>query len=78
MLGPDATNETATMQIYVNGEEKQIPEATDMAALIELMQLTGQRIAVEINEELVPRSTFNDHRLQENDRVEIIQAVGGG
>ncbi|MDJ0807127.1 MAG: sulfur carrier protein ThiS [Gammaproteobacteria bacterium] len=66
------------MQIYVNGEEKQIPEATDMAALIELMQLTGQRIAVEINEELVPRSTFNDHRLQENDRVEIIQAVGGG
>ncbi len=66
------------MQIYVNGEEKQIPEATDMAALIEQLQLTGQRIAVEVNEELVPRSTFAGHQLNAADRVEIIHAVGGG
>jgi len=66
------------MQIYVNGEEKQIPDTTDMARLIELMELTGQRIAVEVNEELVPRSTFGDYQLQESDRVEIIHAVGGG
>ena len=66
------------MQIYVNGEEKQIPDATDMAHLIELMQLTGQRIAVEVNEELVPRSTFSDFRLKAFDRIEIIHAVGGG
>jgi sulfur carrier protein len=66
------------MQIYVNGEEKQIPDTTDMAGLIELMQLSGQRIAVEVNEELVPRSTFSDYRLKASDRVEIIHAVGGG
>jgi thiamine biosynthesis protein ThiS len=66
------------MQIYVNGEEKQLPEATNMAQLIDLMELSGQRIAVEVNEELVPRSTFQDHLLQEADRVEIIHAVGGG
>ena len=66
------------MQIYVNGEEKQIPEATDMAQLIAMMDLTGQRIAVEVNEELVPRSSFTQHRLKEADRVEIIHAVGGG
>jgi sulfur carrier protein len=66
------------MQIYVNGEEKQIPDAIDMAGLIELMELTGQRIAVEVNEELVPRSTFPGYRLKEADRVEIIHAVGGG
>lgn len=66
------------MQIYVNGEEKQIPDTTDMARLIELMELTGQRIAVEVNEELVPRSTFGDYQLKESDRVEIIHAVGGG
>ncbi|MGD8588808.1 MAG: sulfur carrier protein ThiS, partial [Chromatiales bacterium] len=52
------------MQIYVNGEEKQIPDATDMAGLIELMELSGQRIAVEVNEELVPRSTFRDYQLK--------------
>jgi sulfur carrier protein len=66
------------MQIYVNGEEKQIPDTTDMASLIELMQLSGQRIAVEVNEELVPRSSFGNFQLKDADRVEIIHAVGGG
>ncbi len=66
------------MQIYVNGEEKQIPDATDMATLIDLMQLSDQRIAVEVNEELVPRSTFVGHQLKQDDQVEIIHAVGGG
>ncbi|MBT3048006.1 MAG: sulfur carrier protein ThiS [Candidatus Thiodiazotropha sp.] len=66
------------MQIYLNGEEKQIPDASNMARLIELLDLGGQRIAVEVNEELVPRSTFDQHQLHEQDRIEIIQAVGGG
>jgi sulfur carrier protein len=66
------------MQIYLNGEEKQIPDAANMAKLIEILDLSGQRIAVEVNEELVPRSTFKQHLLKEHDRVEIIQAVGGG
>jgi sulfur carrier protein len=66
------------MQIYLNGEEMQIPETLDMAGLIELLELQGRRIAVEVNEELVPRSTFPGHQLQEQDRIEIIHAVGGG
>lgn len=66
------------MQIYLNGEEKQIPEGLDMAGLIDLLELTGQRIAVEVNEELVPRSTFSGHPLRTEDRVEVIHAVGGG
>jgi sulfur carrier protein len=66
------------MQIYLNGDEKQIPDGTDMAGLIELLALTDRRIAVEVNQELVPRSTFSGHALETNDRVEIIHAVGGG
>ncbi|MEW7975212.1 MAG: sulfur carrier protein ThiS [Candidatus Thiodiazotropha endolucinida] len=66
------------MQIYLNGLEKQIPDALNMAKLIELLDLSGQRIAVEVNEELVPRSTFDEYLLEEHDQVEIIQAVGGG
>jgi sulfur carrier protein len=66
------------MQIYLNGVEKQIPDPSNMAGLIEFLDLSGQRIAVEVNEELVPRSTFDQHLLKENDRVEIIHAVGGG
>lgn len=66
------------MQIYLNGDEKQIPDGLDMAGLIELLALADQRIAVEVNQELVPRSTFTGHALAANDRVEIIHAVGGG
>jgi sulfur carrier protein len=66
------------MQIYLNGEEKQIPADLDMAGLIALLELTDQRIAVEVNEELVPRSAFSGHKISAEDRVEIIHAVGGG
>ncbi|MCG7872917.1 MAG: sulfur carrier protein ThiS [Candidatus Thiodiazotropha lotti] len=66
------------MQIYLNGLEKQIPDSLDMAGLIEMLDLTDQRIAVEVNEELVPRTTFSGHLLNDQDRIEIIHAVGGG
>jgi sulfur carrier protein len=45
---------------------------------IEQQQLLGKRIAVEVNEDLVSRSAYGDCRLQEGDRVEIVQAIGGG
>jgi sulfur carrier protein len=66
------------MQIIVNGSPTEIPADFSMAALIEGMALSGKRIAVEVNEELVPRSRFDGHQLQDGDRVEIIHAVGGG
>lgn len=66
------------MQIYLNGEQRQIPDNTNMAALIELLELSGKRIAVEVNEELVPRSTYSDYNLKPQDNVEIVHAIGGG
>jgi sulfur carrier protein len=66
------------MQIYINGEERAVTDDATMSALIAQMELGDVRIAVEINEELVPRSTFDDHRLQPGDRIEIVGAIGGG
>jgi len=66
------------MQVYVNGETRQIPPDTSMSALLDLLQLSGQRLAVEINSELVPRSTYPEHHLNDGDRVEIVHAIGGG
>ncbi len=66
------------MQIYINGEEQQVSSDMTMAQLIEQLELQDQRLAVEVNEELVPRSTFPQHRLQAGDRVEIVHAIGGG
>ena len=66
------------MQIYLNGEPTQVSDPLDMATLVEQLQLSGQRLAVEVNEELVPRSRFREQMLNEGDKVEIIHAVGGG
>lgn len=66
------------MQIIVNGSTTEIPDGLDMKGLVEQLDLTGRRIAVEVNQELVPRSRFDGYRLSAGDRVEIIHAVGGG
>ncbi len=66
------------MNIILNGDPKEIADGTLMLDLVEELALVGQRFAVEINAELIPRSRFAEHRLEPNDKVEIIQAVGGG
>ncbi len=66
------------MQIYLNGEQRQLPDNLNISSLIELLALSGKRIAVEVNEELVPRSAFQAHQLKPEDRIEIVHAIGGG
>jgi thiamine biosynthesis protein ThiS len=66
------------MQIFINGEERQIPQDLNMSGLIQELDLGDERFAVEVNEELVPRSTFDAYLLQPGDRVEIVRAIGGG
>lgn len=66
------------MEILVNGASREVPEGTTIAQLIEMLGLTGRRLAVEVNREIVPRSTFETHRVQPGDRIEIVHAIGGG
>jgi len=66
------------MQILVNGEPHDISTELRLTELLAQLQLAGKRVAVEVNEELVPRSAHPDCVLQPGDRVEIVQAIGGG
>lgn len=66
------------MQIILNGEQTDIVEQSTMHDLIQKLALMDKRIAVEVNQTLVPRSTFKQHQLQPQDQVEIVQAIGGG
>lgn len=66
------------MQIIVNGEQKQIEPGLTAAALVEQMGLGGRRIAMEVNQEILPRSRYAEHAFTDGDRVEIVHAVGGG
>lgn len=66
------------MEIVLNGQQRQVPEHTSAQELLELLGLAQQRIALEVNQEIVPRSTFSRHSLRAGDRVEIVRAIGGG
>jgi sulfur carrier protein len=66
------------MQVIVNGEPKLLPPGAIVAELLDALGLTGKRVAVERNGEIVPKSTHASHRLVQGDRLEIVVAVGGG
>lgn len=66
------------MQVQVNGETMALPEGATVAALIEKMALTGRRLAVEVNEDIVPRSQHVEFTLNNGDRIEVVHAIGGG
>lgn len=66
------------MKIRLNGEVKTVTNDITIRNLIEQMGLTGQRYAVEVNEAIVPRSKHELYTLNEQDKVEIVQAIGGG
>jgi len=66
------------MQIVLNGENKSLEGPMTVAQLLGQLGLAERRVAVEVNEEIVPRSRHAERRLQERDRVEVVFAIGGG
>jgi len=64
--------------VSINGATRQLPDRTGVAALIEELGLTGKRIALERNGNIVPRSSFASQQLADGDKLEIVVAVGGG
>jgi sulfur carrier protein len=66
------------MQIVVNGEAREVPSGTTLERLVDLLALERRRIAVAVNRSVVPRSDFGVRTVAAGDRVEILEAVGGG
>lgn len=66
------------MQLIVNGSREEIASAATVQFLLDQLGLEKNRLAVEVNGEIVPRSAFNNHVLQDGDSIEIVQAIGGG
>jgi len=66
------------MQIQVNGEPLEVVPQSSLSDLVAQLELSGKRIAIELNLEIVPRSLHAKTLLKEGDRVEIVHAIGGG
>ena len=66
------------MQIVLNGTPRQLAAAVTVAELAREVAPAAKRIAVELNGEILPRSLHAGHALADGDRIEIVQAIGGG
>ena len=66
------------MKIILNGEEISLPKGSNIQDLIAQLGYENKRIAIEINKAIIPKSKHLSHPLESLDRVEIINAVGGG
>lgn len=65
------------MKIWINGLEKEVERDYLLVTLLNDLEVKG-RFAVEINGEIVPRASFQSRIILENDKLEIVVAVGGG
>jgi thiamine biosynthesis protein ThiS len=66
------------LKIRLNGDAKEIEEGTTLPTLVESLSLAPERIAVELNGEVVRRADWPRVTLEEEDRVEVVHFVGGG
>ena len=66
------------MIVYVNGETREYADKTSVADVIAEMGLTGKKIAIELNKEILPFQQYDSQMLQAEDRLEIVHAIGGG
>jgi thiamine biosynthesis protein ThiS len=66
------------MRLLVNGEEKQVQPSTTVKQLLSSLGLADTLVAVERNEEVVPRAQHESTTLNDGDRVEVVHFVGGG
>jgi thiazole synthase len=64
--------------LTVNGESRDIPEPLTVAALLDRLGYDRRRVAVEVNQQIVPAARHGGHDLHSGDRVEIVTLVGGG
>ncbi len=66
------------IQLSVNGQARRLEPGANVVRLLEALELSGKRVAVEKNGEIVPRSRYADTALADGDALEIVVAVGGG
>lgn len=66
------------MKIYLNGSLTEMPENSTVADILVLLEVVGRRVAVELNDHIVPKSQHGQVIMQDNDKVEVVHAIGGG
>jgi len=66
------------MQLLINGDPHDVPGPLSVSALLAHLAIDPRRVAVEVNETVIKKARYDDMRIEPDDRVEIVNFVGGG
>jgi sulfur carrier protein len=66
------------LSIRVNGEEVRLPRGASISLLLDRLEVSTPRVAVERNREIVPKAAYSSTFVQEGDVFEVVEFVGGG
>ena len=66
------------LSIVLNGESYELPKRVSVLELLELLDLSTKFMAVEINDEIIFRDSWGSYLLNQDDKVELVRAIGGG
>jgi len=66
------------MRLVINGKEQTFPDLLTLTQLVEQLGMKGDRVAVELNREVISRPQWPETQLKDGDRLEVVHFVGGG
>ena len=66
------------MMVTINGERRDVPDGLNVVGLLAHLGMSKDRVAIERNLDILPRTAWSETRVQPNDSFEIVQLVGGG
>jgi len=64
--------------MIINGKKRDFPDGTSVLDMLKALSLDVEKVVVEVNESIIDKDIFSDHKLNSGDKIEIIAFVGGG
>jgi len=77
-LAQKKSRKILAMQLHINGEQRDFPDGLTVAGLVAQLGMKPDRVAVELNLEIVPRTQWETTALKNGDKLEVVHFVGGG
>ncbi len=69
---------SAAVTVVINGESREVPPGLSVNEMLAQLGIPAGRVAIEYNQDILPRSRWDQTRVQSGDRFEIVHFVGGG
>ena len=66
------------ISIYINGQKKLVNFDNTLSDIIKILNIQSSFIAIEVNKEVIPKSSYSSKKILEGDNIEVLQMIGGG